>query len=123
MEQSSRQFQNFWNWFLNKHSTETYTTYTTYYFDQAYFKDNFKERNNSINQLLYSTTFKQQPFDLEYLNHQIHIWIAAHQSTETHLETKEESYQTASVFDLFSSKSEHSTQTVISEPMAQDSLQ
>ncbi|KAG9306106.1 hypothetical protein G9A89_016010 [Geosiphon pyriformis] len=81
-EQSSRQFQNFWNWFLNEHSAETYTAYTIYYFDQAYFEDNFKGRNN-----------------------------------------KEESYQTAPVFNLFSSESEHSTQTVTPEPMAQDSLQ
>ncbi|KAG9304148.1 hypothetical protein G9A89_019710 [Geosiphon pyriformis] len=122
-KQSSRQFQDFWNWFLNKHSAETYTAYTIYYFNQAYFKDNFEERNNSINQLLYSATFEQQPFDFEYLNHQIYIWIAVHQSTETPLETEEKSYQTASVFDLFSSKSEHSTQTVTPEPMAQDPLQ
>ncbi|KAG9305248.1 hypothetical protein G9A89_001510 [Geosiphon pyriformis] len=93
-EQSSRQFQDFWNWFLNEHSAETYIAYTTYYFNQAYFEDNFKERNNSINQLLYFTIFKQQPPNLEYLNHQIHIWIAAHQSTETSLETEKESYQT-----------------------------
>ncbi|KAG9301529.1 hypothetical protein G9A89_008381 [Geosiphon pyriformis] len=46
-EQSSRQFQDFWNWFLNKHSAETYTAYTIYYFDQAYFEDNFEGRNNS----------------------------------------------------------------------------
>ncbi|KAG9291801.1 hypothetical protein G9A89_012086 [Geosiphon pyriformis] len=122
-EQSSRQFQDFWNWFLNEHSAETYTTYTTYYFDQAYFEDNFEERNNSINQLLYSTTFEQQPPDFEYLNHQIHIWIAAHQSTVTPLETEEESYQTAPIFDLFLSESEHSTQTVTPEPMAQDPMQ
>ncbi|KAG9285359.1 hypothetical protein G9A89_010834 [Geosiphon pyriformis] len=122
-EQSSRQFQDFWNWFLNKHLAKTYTAYTTYYFDQAYFEDNFKEKNNSINQLLYSTIFEQQPPDFEYLNHQIHIWIAVHQSTKTPLETKEESYQTASVFNLFLSKSEHFTQTVTPEPMAQDSLQ
>ncbi|KAG9299106.1 hypothetical protein G9A89_020419 [Geosiphon pyriformis] len=32
--QFSRQFQDFWNWFLNKHSAETYTAYTTYYFNQ-----------------------------------------------------------------------------------------
>ncbi|KAG9306121.1 hypothetical protein G9A89_016025 [Geosiphon pyriformis] len=123
MEQSSRQYQDFWNWFLNEHSAETYTAYTIYYFNQAYFEDNFEGRNNSINQLLYSATFEQQPSDFEYLNHQIHIWIAAHQSTETPLETEEESYQTALVFDLFSSKSEHSTQTVTLEPMAQDPLQ
>ncbi|KAG9286720.1 hypothetical protein G9A89_012270 [Geosiphon pyriformis] len=43
--------------------------------------------------------------------------------TETPLKTKEESYQTVSVFDLFSSESKHSTQTVTLEPMAQDSLQ
>ncbi|KAG9301531.1 hypothetical protein G9A89_008383 [Geosiphon pyriformis] len=101
-KQSSRQFQDFWNWFLNEHSAETYTAYTIYYFDQAYFEDNFEERNNSINQLLYSATFEQQPPDFEYLNHQIHIWIAAHQSTKTFLETEEESYQTTPVFDLFS---------------------
>ncbi|KAG9293923.1 hypothetical protein G9A89_019261 [Geosiphon pyriformis] len=47
-EQSSRQFQDFWNWFLNEHSAKTYTAYTIYYFDQAYFEDNFEERNNSI---------------------------------------------------------------------------
>ncbi|KAG9286418.1 hypothetical protein G9A89_014584 [Geosiphon pyriformis] len=122
-EQSSRQFQDFWNWFLNEHSAETYTTYTTYYFDQAYFEDNFEKRNNSINQLLYSTTFEQQPPDFEYLNHQIHIWIAAHQSTVTSLETEEESYQTASIFDLFLSESKHSTQTVTPELMAQDPMQ
>ncbi|KAG9297280.1 hypothetical protein G9A89_009962 [Geosiphon pyriformis] len=120
-KQSSRQFQDFWNWFLNKHSAET--AYTTYYFDQAYFKDNCEERNNSINQLLYSTTFEQQPPDFEYLNHQIHIWIAAHQLTKTPLETEEKSYQTTPVFDLFSSESEHFTQTVIPEPMAQNPLQ
>ncbi|KAG9298694.1 hypothetical protein G9A89_012762 [Geosiphon pyriformis] len=91
-KQSSRQFQDFWNWFLNEHSTETYTAYTIYYFDQAYFKDNFEERNISINQLLYSTIFKQH-------------------------------YQTVPIFDIFSSKSEHSTQTVIPEPMAQDPVQ
>ncbi|KAG9299998.1 hypothetical protein G9A89_009726 [Geosiphon pyriformis] len=110
-KQSSRQFQDFWNWFLNKHSAETYTAYTIYYFDQAYFEDDFEGRNNSINQLLYFATFEQQLPDFEYLNHQIHIWIAAHQLTETPLETEEESYQTAPVFDLFSSESEHSTQT------------
>ncbi|KAG9292763.1 hypothetical protein G9A89_001293 [Geosiphon pyriformis] len=32
-KQSSRQFQDFWNWFLNEHSAETYTSYTIYYFD------------------------------------------------------------------------------------------
>ncbi|KAG9303082.1 hypothetical protein G9A89_005040 [Geosiphon pyriformis] len=63
------------------------------------------------------------PPDFEYLNHQIHIWIAAHQLTKTSLETEKESYQTAPVFDLFSSKLEHSTQTVTPEPMTQDSLQ
>ncbi|KAG9301587.1 hypothetical protein G9A89_016657 [Geosiphon pyriformis] len=103
-EQSSRQFQDFWNWFLNEHSAETYTAYMTYYFDQAYFENDFEERNNSINQLLYSATFEQQSSDFEYLNHQIHIWIAAHQATETPFETEEESYQTASVFDLLSSE-------------------
>ncbi|KAG9286052.1 hypothetical protein G9A89_022729 [Geosiphon pyriformis] len=122
-KQSSRQFQDFWNWFLNEHLAETYTAYTIYYFDQAYFEDDFEGRNNSINQLLYSAIFEQQPPDFEYLNHQIHIWIAAHQSTETLLETEEESYQTVPVFDLFSSELEHSTQTVTPEPMAQDSLQ
>ncbi|KAG9303106.1 hypothetical protein G9A89_005064 [Geosiphon pyriformis] len=122
-KQSSRQFQDFWNWFLNEHSAKTYTAYTTYYFDQAYFEDNCEERNNSINQLLYSTTFEQQPSDFEYLNHQIHIWIAVYQSTETPRKTKEESYQTTPVFNLFSSKSEHSTQTVTPEPMTQDPLQ
>ncbi|KAG9303272.1 hypothetical protein G9A89_013598 [Geosiphon pyriformis] len=96
-EQSSRQFQDFWNWFLNKHLDETYTAYTTYYFDQ--------------------------PPDFEYLNHQIHIWIAAHQATETPFETEEESYQTAPVFDLLSSKSDLSTQTVTPEPMAVDPIQ
>ncbi|KAG9301585.1 hypothetical protein G9A89_016655 [Geosiphon pyriformis] len=101
-KQSSRQFQDFWNWFLNEHSAKTYTAYTIYYFDQAYFEDDFEGRNNSINQLLYSTTFEQQPPDFEYLNHQIYIWIAAHQSTKTPLKTEEESYQTAPVFDLFS---------------------
>ncbi|KAG9303758.1 hypothetical protein G9A89_018655 [Geosiphon pyriformis] len=122
-EQSSRQFQDFWNWFLNEHSAETYTAYTTYYFDQAYFENNFEERNNSINQLLYSATFEQQPPDFEYLNHQIHIWIAAHQAIETPFETEEESYQTAPVFDLLSSKLDSSTQTVTPEPMANDSMQ
>ncbi|KAG9306183.1 hypothetical protein G9A89_016087 [Geosiphon pyriformis] len=72
-EQSSRQFQNFWNWFLNEHSAETYTVYTIYYFDQAYFENNFEERNNNINQLLYLATFEQQPPEFEYLNYQIHI--------------------------------------------------
>ncbi|KAG9284508.1 hypothetical protein G9A89_014112 [Geosiphon pyriformis] len=108
---------------LEEQSTETYTAYTTYYFDQAYFEDNFEERNNCINQLLYSTTFTQQPPDFEYLNHQIHIWVAAYQSTITLLETEEESYQTVPIFDLFLSKSEHSTQTVTPEPMAQDPMQ
>ncbi|KAG9294470.1 hypothetical protein G9A89_001975 [Geosiphon pyriformis] len=87
-EQSSRQFQDFWNWFLNQHSAEIYTAYTIYYFDQAYFEDNFEGKNN-----------------------------------KTLLETEEESYQTAPVFDLFLSESEHSTQTVTPEPMAQNSLQ
>ncbi|KAG9304235.1 hypothetical protein G9A89_019797 [Geosiphon pyriformis] len=122
-EQFSRQFQDFWNWFLNEHSAETYTAYTIYYFDQAYFENDFEERNNSINQLLYSATFEQQPPDFEYLNHQIHIWIAAHQTTETPFETEEESYQTASVFDLLSSKSDSSIQTVTPEPMANDPMQ
>ncbi|KAG9288337.1 hypothetical protein G9A89_021368 [Geosiphon pyriformis] len=111
-EQSNRQFQDFWNWFLNKHSAETYTAYTTYYFNQAYFEDNFEEKNNSINQLLYFPTFTQQPPDFEYLNYQIHIWVAAHQSIITLLET-----------DLFLSKSEHSTQTVTPEPIAYNSIQ
>ncbi|KAG9305307.1 hypothetical protein G9A89_007802 [Geosiphon pyriformis] len=105
------------NFLLSCLISKTYT-YTTYYFDQAYFKDNFKERNNSINQLLYSTIFEQQPPDFEYLNHQIYIWIAAHQSTETPLETEKESYQTTFVFDFFLSELEHSTQTATSEPMA-----
>ncbi|KAG9284309.1 hypothetical protein G9A89_007464 [Geosiphon pyriformis] len=89
-EQSSKQFQDFWNWFLNEHSAETYTAYTTYYFDQA-------------------------P-DFEYLNHQIHTWIAAHQLIETFFET-------APVFDLFLSELDHSTQTVTPEPMANDPMQ
>ncbi|KAG9297657.1 hypothetical protein G9A89_011172 [Geosiphon pyriformis] len=122
-KQSSRQFQDFWNWFLNKHSAETYTAYIIYYFDQAYFENNFEERNNSINQLLYSATFEQQPPDFEYLNHQIHIWIAAHQATKTLFKTEEESYQTAPVFDLLSSRSDLSTQTVTPEPMANDPMQ
>ncbi|KAG9294409.1 hypothetical protein G9A89_001914 [Geosiphon pyriformis] len=63
------------------------------------------------------------PLDFEYLNHQIHIWIAAHQATETPFETEEESYQTASVFDLLSSKSDSSAQTVTPEPMANDPMQ
>ncbi|KAG9297929.1 hypothetical protein G9A89_018757 [Geosiphon pyriformis] len=91
--------------------------------DQTYFENDFEERNNSINQLLYSATFEQQPPDFEYLNHQIHIWIAAHQATETPFETEEESYQTASVFDLLSSESDSSTQTVTPEPMANDLMQ
>ncbi|KAG9298712.1 hypothetical protein G9A89_012780 [Geosiphon pyriformis] len=107
-EQSNRQFQNFWNWFLNEHSVETYTAYTIYYFDQAYFEDNFEERNTNINQLLFSTTFEQQPPDFKYLNHQIHIWIAAHQLVKNPFETKEE---------------KHSIQTVTPEPMAQDPIQ
>ncbi|KAG9300062.1 hypothetical protein G9A89_018339 [Geosiphon pyriformis] len=122
-EQSSRQFQNFWNWFLNEHSAEIYTAYTIYYFDQAYVEDNFEKRNTSINQLLYSTTFEQQLSDFEYLNYQIHIWIAAHQLVENPFETEEESYQTAPIFDIFSSKLEHSTQTVTLELMAQDPMQ
>ncbi|KAG9294836.1 hypothetical protein G9A89_008528 [Geosiphon pyriformis] len=89
-EQFSRQFQDFWNWFLNEYSAETYTAYTTYYFDQAYFENDFEERNNT---------------------------------TETPFKTKEESYQTASVFDLLSSESDSSTQTVIPEPMANDPMQ
>ncbi|KAG9299999.1 hypothetical protein G9A89_009727 [Geosiphon pyriformis] len=88
-EQSSRQFQDFWNWFLNEHSAETYTAYTTYYFDQVYLKDNFEEKNNNINQLLYSTIFEQQSPD----------------------------------FDLFLSESEHSIQTVTSEPIANNPMQ
>ncbi|KAG9287806.1 hypothetical protein G9A89_017401 [Geosiphon pyriformis] len=108
---------------LEEQSTETYTAYTTYYFDQAYFENNFEERNNNINQLLYSAIFEQQPPDFEYLNHQIHIWIAAHQATETPFETEEESYQTAPVFDLLLSESDSSTQTVTPEPMANDPMQ
>ncbi|KAG9299327.1 hypothetical protein G9A89_013975 [Geosiphon pyriformis] len=122
-EQSSRQFQNFWNWFLNEHSAKTYTAYTIYYFDQAYFEDNFEERNTSINQLLYSTIFEQQPPDFEYLNHQIHIWIAGHQLAKNPFKTEEKSYQTAPIFDIFSSESEHFTQTITPEPMAQDPIQ
>ncbi|KAG9304106.1 hypothetical protein G9A89_006016 [Geosiphon pyriformis] len=122
-EQSSRQFQDFWNWFLNEHSAETYTAYTTYYFDQAYFEDNFEKKNNSINQLLYCTIFKQQPLNFEYLNHQIHLWIAAHQLAENPLKTEEKSYQTAPVFDSFTSELKHSTQTVTPEPMANDPMQ
>ncbi|KAG9291172.1 hypothetical protein G9A89_013044 [Geosiphon pyriformis] len=45
-KQFSRQFQDFWNWFLNEHSAETYTAYTIYYFNQAYFEDDFERRNN-----------------------------------------------------------------------------
>ncbi|KAG9295002.1 hypothetical protein G9A89_017796 [Geosiphon pyriformis] len=41
----------------------------------------------------------------------------------TPFETEEESYQTAPIFDLFLSESEHSTQTVTPEPMAQDPMQ
>ncbi|KAG9284792.1 hypothetical protein G9A89_003715 [Geosiphon pyriformis] len=108
-EQSSRQFYNFWNWFLNEHSAETYTTYTTYYFIQVYFEDDLKKETT--------------PPDLEYLNHQIHIWITAHQSTETLLKTEKESYQITPVFDLFLIESEHSTQIVTPKPMAQDPLQ
>ncbi|KAG9288434.1 hypothetical protein G9A89_015640 [Geosiphon pyriformis] len=89
----------------------------------TYFEDNFEERNKSINQLLYSTTFTQQPSDFEYLNYQIHIWVVTHQSTITPLKTEEESYQTTPIFDLFLSESEHSTQTVTPEPMAQDPIQ
>ncbi|KAG9299762.1 hypothetical protein G9A89_013122 [Geosiphon pyriformis] len=44
-------------------------------------------------------------------------------ATETLFETEEESYQTAPVFDLLSSESDSSTQTVISEPMANDLMQ
>ncbi|KAG9294467.1 hypothetical protein G9A89_001972 [Geosiphon pyriformis] len=102
--------------------SETYTAYTIYYFNQAYFEDNFEKRNNSINQLLYSIIFEQQPSDSEYLNHQIHIWIAVHQLAETPFETEEESYQTVSVFDLFLSESKHSTQTAIPELMANDPI-
>ncbi|KAG9297636.1 hypothetical protein G9A89_011151 [Geosiphon pyriformis] len=122
-KQSSRQFQDFWNWFLNEHLAETYTAYTIYYFDQTYFKNNFEERNNNINQLLYSATFEQQPSEFEYLNHQIHIWIAAHQSAKTSFETEEKSYQTGPIFDFFPSDSNHSTQTVTPEPIAQDPMQ
>ncbi|KAG9286383.1 hypothetical protein G9A89_014549 [Geosiphon pyriformis] len=63
------------------------------------------------------------PSDFEYLNHQIHIWIAAHQATETLFETEEKNYQTAPVFDLLSSESDSSTQTVTPEPMANDIMQ
>ncbi|KAG9299894.1 hypothetical protein G9A89_005423 [Geosiphon pyriformis] len=105
------------------YSAETYTAYTIYYFDQAYFEDNFEERNTRINQLLYSTTFEQQPSDFEYLNHQIHIWIAAYQLVENPFEIEEKSYQTALIFDIFSNESEHSTQTVTPEPMTQDPIQ
>ncbi|KAG9297621.1 hypothetical protein G9A89_011136 [Geosiphon pyriformis] len=63
------------------------------------------------------------PPDSEYLNHQIHIWIAVHQAIETPFETEEESYQTAPVFDFLSSKSDSSTQTVTPEPMANNSMQ
>ncbi|KAG9291828.1 hypothetical protein G9A89_012113 [Geosiphon pyriformis] len=108
---------------IEKQSTKTYTAYTTYYFDQAYFKDNFKEKNNSINQLLYSTIFEQLSSNFEYLNHQIHIWIAAHQSTETPFETEEENYQTASVFDFLSSKSDLFTQIATPKPIANDPMQ
>ncbi|KAG9302223.1 hypothetical protein G9A89_020657 [Geosiphon pyriformis] len=75
---------------IEKQSTETYTVYTTYYFDQAYFEDNFEEKNNT---------------------------------TETLFETEEESYQTASVFDLLSSKSDLFTQTVTPKPIANDPIQ
>ncbi|KAG9305983.1 hypothetical protein G9A89_009307 [Geosiphon pyriformis] len=81
------------------------------------------QEKTELNQLLYFTTFTQQPPDFEYLNHQIHIWVAAYQSTITLLETEEESYQTAPIYDLFLSESEHSTQTVTPEPMAQDPMQ
>ncbi|KAG9295909.1 hypothetical protein G9A89_006648 [Geosiphon pyriformis] len=49
--------------------------------------------------------------------------IAAYQATETLFETEEESYQTASVFDFLSSKSDSSTQTVTPKPMANDLMQ
>ncbi|KAG9300754.1 hypothetical protein G9A89_023552 [Geosiphon pyriformis] len=75
---------------LEKQSTETYTAYTIYYFDQAYFESDFEEKNNT---------------------------------TETPFETEEESYQTAPIFDLLSSKSDSSTQTVTPEPMANDPMQ
>ncbi|KAG9288531.1 hypothetical protein G9A89_015737 [Geosiphon pyriformis] len=32
---------------LEEQSTEIYTAYTTYYFDQAYFENDFEERNNT----------------------------------------------------------------------------
>ncbi|KAG9303774.1 hypothetical protein G9A89_018671 [Geosiphon pyriformis] len=38
-------------------------------------------------------------------------------------QSKKESYQTTSIFNLFSSESEHFTQTVIPKPMVQDPLQ
>ncbi|KAG9294816.1 hypothetical protein G9A89_008508 [Geosiphon pyriformis] len=79
-----------------------------------------KEDSTSISEL---NEYGFNPPDFKYLNHQIHIWIAAYQLAETLFETKEESYQTASVFDFFLSKSEHSTQTVTPEPMANDSMQ
>ncbi|KAG9297665.1 hypothetical protein G9A89_011180 [Geosiphon pyriformis] len=72
----------------------------------TYFENNFEERNTSINQLLYSTTFEQQSPDFKYLNYQIHIWIAAHQLAENTFETKKESYQTAPIFDIFSSNAQ-----------------
>ncbi|KAG9303764.1 hypothetical protein G9A89_018661 [Geosiphon pyriformis] len=68
---------------------ETYTAYTIYYFDQAYFEDDFEERNNT---------------------------------TKTPFETEEESYQTASVFDLLLSESDSSTQTVTPEPMEKETI-
>ncbi|KAG9298582.1 hypothetical protein G9A89_002529 [Geosiphon pyriformis] len=108
---------------VEEQSTETYTAYTIYYFDQTYFEDTFEKRNNSINQLLYLTTFEQQSPDFEYLNHQIHIWITAHQLAITSFETEEESYQTAPIFDIFSSNSDHSTQTVTPEPIINNPIQ
>ncbi|KAG9305607.1 hypothetical protein G9A89_001668 [Geosiphon pyriformis] len=79
----------------------------------------------TLTKLILKITLKKKttPPDFEYLNHQIHIWIAAHQATETPFETEEESYQTASVFDLLSSELDSSTQTVTPEPMANDPMQ
>ncbi|KAG9303234.1 hypothetical protein G9A89_013560 [Geosiphon pyriformis] len=63
------------------------------------------------------------PPDFEYLNYQIHIWIAAHQLSKTPFETEKKSYQTAPVFDLFLSESKHSTKTATPEPMANNPMQ
>ncbi|KAG9294457.1 hypothetical protein G9A89_001962 [Geosiphon pyriformis] len=61
-------------------------------------------------------TFDQKPSKKA----KYHYWWHA---TETPFETEEESYQTASVFDLLSSKSDSSTQTVTPEPMANNHMQ